>query len=626
MIAPGFLRDLVTRTRCRVLLTSRRDERAWLGDLPARVELPPMPMRDRLQLAGGIAPRHQVPAADVDWRPLLRYTAGNPLTIMVLVGLALRENLTTTPAIEDFVARLRAGETDLSAGQDESLGRTTSLSASLGYGFTHAFTDTERRQLAVLHLFRDTVTPTHLGRMGHPLELPDIAVPELSGLDEEAAVQLLEKAREIGLLTSPLMGGSYAIHPALPWYFSNLFSDCYPPPDDAQVSRAYAHAVAGWGEFLHHQYGQGHGQLAITLLDREEGNLRHALTIAQAGQQWTDALLCLQGLRTLYTHTGRDAEWARLVVQATTDFTDPATDGPLPGREEEWTYVTSYRVRLAREDRDWATATRLQNARVAWDEKRAEAALRHDELTDEDRDNLRNLGVSYEYLGKILKDQKSPDSLDHFQHALDLYKRIGGKIEAANIALDIGDVYLDTPGRRDLDQAQEWTQRSLDSRSPDDRAGQAACLSQLGDVASRRFRVCMDWAKRWGDDPATCLAHLNTALTCYLQALPLVPADNPQNLAVVHGRLGRAYSAIQQPQQALQHFQEALRYHLLRGDVYDAGLTRFDIAVTLRLYGNRAEAWQYARAALEVFQRGGQDAAQNAARARQLIAELEQRG
>ena len=47
----GLLRDLAQRTRCKVLVTSRRDEHAWLGDLPARVQLPPMPMRESLQLA-----------------------------------------------------------------------------------------------------------------------------------------------------------------------------------------------------------------------------------------------------------------------------------------------------------------------------------------------------------------------------------------------------------------------------------------------------------------------------------------------------------------------------------------------------------------------------------------------
>lgn len=41
----ALLRDLVQHTKCKVLVTSRRDEHTWLGDMPARVQLPPMPMR-----------------------------------------------------------------------------------------------------------------------------------------------------------------------------------------------------------------------------------------------------------------------------------------------------------------------------------------------------------------------------------------------------------------------------------------------------------------------------------------------------------------------------------------------------------------------------------------------------
>ena len=57
----GFLRDLAQHTRCKVLLTSRRDEQHWLAGLPARIELPPMPMRERLQLAAALAARHGQP-------------------------------------------------------------------------------------------------------------------------------------------------------------------------------------------------------------------------------------------------------------------------------------------------------------------------------------------------------------------------------------------------------------------------------------------------------------------------------------------------------------------------------------------------------------------------------------
>jgi len=130
-----LLRDLAERTRCKVLLTSRRDERDWLGNVPARVRLPSMPMRESLQLAAALAKGHDHSIAGADWRPLLRYAAGNPLTITVLVGQALRENLTATEDIENLVTRLRAGEAELEEGEDAALGRTRSLAASLSYGF-----------------------------------------------------------------------------------------------------------------------------------------------------------------------------------------------------------------------------------------------------------------------------------------------------------------------------------------------------------------------------------------------------------------------------------------------------------------------------------------------------------
>ena len=49
-----FLRA-ARETRAKFLLSSRRDERGWLGDLPPRVALPPMPFQERRALASGLA-------------------------------------------------------------------------------------------------------------------------------------------------------------------------------------------------------------------------------------------------------------------------------------------------------------------------------------------------------------------------------------------------------------------------------------------------------------------------------------------------------------------------------------------------------------------------------------------
>ena len=228
----GLLRDLAQRTRCKVLLTSRRDEHAWLGDLPARVQLPAMPMRESLQLAAALAARHGHSLAGADWRPLLRYAAGNPLTITVLVGQALRENLTTTADI-DGVRGPAAGRGSAAggrrgrrAGPHPVAGRLAELRVRPARSPTPSGPGW---RCCTCSATPPTSTPSAL--MGDPDTAGEDAVPELAGLDRDAGIALLDRAADIGLLTS-LGGGYYQIHPALPWYFTTLFTTTYGQPGE----------------------------------------------------------------------------------------------------------------------------------------------------------------------------------------------------------------------------------------------------------------------------------------------------------------------------------------------------------------------------------------------------------
>ena len=76
----------------------------------------------------------------------------------------------------------------------------------MSYGFAHAFTDAERGQLAVLHLFRDTADADVLRLMGDPDPPGKIRCHNWPGLTRDAAIALLDRAADIGLLT-PLGGG-----------------------------------------------------------------------------------------------------------------------------------------------------------------------------------------------------------------------------------------------------------------------------------------------------------------------------------------------------------------------------------------------------------------------------------
>ncbi len=151
-----FLQIVTAQSKTKFLLTSRRDEREWLGDIPKRVTLPPMPMQERVRLTRALADKQGKRIADVkDWLPLLRFTQGNPLTITVMVGQALRDGLETSTQVNTYLEKLHNGET---AFDDEaSEGRSKSLGASLSYGFEQAFNADERKVLALLHFFQGFV-------------------------------------------------------------------------------------------------------------------------------------------------------------------------------------------------------------------------------------------------------------------------------------------------------------------------------------------------------------------------------------------------------------------------------------------------------------------------------------
>jgi tetratricopeptide (TPR) repeat protein len=619
----GFLRDLAQHTQCKVLVTSRRDEQHWLGNLPARVQLPPMPMRERLQLARALAARHGHHDPGTDWRPLLRYAAGNPLTITVLVGQALREGLASTEDIEGFVARIRAGEASLETGEDAALGRARSLAASLSYGFTHAFTEAERAQMAVLHLFRDTADTDTLRYMGDLGTAKEDAIPELAGLTRENATALLDRAAAIGLL-SPLGSRYYQIHPALPWYFTTLYTTAIGPPSSppaARAVRAYTRAIAALGHYYHRRNEEASSD-PVPELTVEEGNLRHALTLALDAGRWADATGCLQGLTVLYPRTGRDGEWARLLAQVTPAFIDPATDGPLPGRENQWEIINAYRIRLAMAARDWPTATRLQTLAIAQyrEEAAAELAVSTDQLTRAQHNQIRTLAASLQYLGHILRDQEDPGCLPHLQEALTLAQRIHDTAVESAVAVSLGNAYLSVPALRDLDQAQHWHQHALDLTPERNRVRRAKCLGSLATVALQRFRE----ARAAGQPETVLLGHLKDALHDYQQVLDLLPADDAQDLAITHNQLGNIYHQAGDTRRALHHYQQSIKFEEAHGNIYGTGQTRYNIALLLRDDGRPADALHYARAALHDFQRTGPGAAQTTAQARDLITSLEE--
>lgn len=620
----AFLRDLARRrTGCKVLLTSRRDERAWLGDLPARVALPPMPMLERLELAKAIAGRQTGTGQRFleveDWRPLLEFTRGNPLTVTVLTRQALRDHRSTREEIETFVADLRAGAANVI--DDAGQGRGASLAVSLDYGFDHAFTDTERAQLALLALFQGFIDVDALTAMGDP----DVegSVAALAGLDHDHGIALLDRAAETGLLTS-YGEGYYAVHPAIPWHLRRLFEHHYGPPASPtaqQAIHAWTGAIGVLGDYWHNRFNDGHAE-TISVLGAEEDNLLRARQLARQNGWWDQVIGAMQGLRILYEYAGRTIEWKRLVTELTPALTNPDTEGPLPGRERQWAMHTPYRVRIALKARDWPTAEQLQKAVIAWDRQQAANALTAEPqaLDGSQRKLIADLAVDALDLGNILREQEKPSCVDSYLEAMKLFQRIGERKGEASTAFNLGRAYGDIPGLRDLDQAEHWYQRRLELTETYDTLGRAAATGQLGSIAYHRFLNAREAGK-----PAEQLSrHLANAANAYEQALELFPADAVGSLAVIHNQLAVIYDDAGATDSALRHYRQSIQYEEQQDNRYGAGQSRYNVALTLVRAGRNREALLYARAALRDEEAVGPGAAAFAEKIRQLIALLEQ--
>ncbi len=80
-------------TKVKILLTSRRDEHKWLGGIPHRVQMPRMSSADAADLALRLGEERKLTRSEIaEWQPLLDYCAGNPLTLRVIAGQAVKEN------------------------------------------------------------------------------------------------------------------------------------------------------------------------------------------------------------------------------------------------------------------------------------------------------------------------------------------------------------------------------------------------------------------------------------------------------------------------------------------------------------------------------------------------------
>lgn len=604
--------------RSRILLTSRRDERGWLGDVPARVAPPPMPMAERLAMAEELARRHGR-GAGFSWTllPLLEYSQGNPMTLTVLVGQALRDKLTREDQVAAYVARLRSGEAAFD--DDLSQGRTRSLGASLDYGFRNAFDEEERKRLALLHLFQGIVNVNSL------VNICDLVTQGAREPYRDLApakwLPLLDRAAEIGLLMA-LGHGLYRIHPALPWFLKSLFDATWSPNANADNSpqHAYARALAATSSACQNLFADGQHEV-IAVLQAEETNILHALRLSLQHRWRSNVIGIMQGLSILYTTTGRWTTLARLVADAKPLVCDPATGGPLVGLDDEWAVWMDHEIDLARQSRDHKRHLQLLRNMVDWERHRTAALLEEqtESLTPNQRNNIRSLASSLQQLGVLLTEHNDAEAVERLSEAYNLCRRLGDQPAEAIAAFSIGNAHLKILAVRNLDKAEQWYQTSLSLRSPGD-AGIARCHGQLGSVALKRFGFLLEQTDA---KDAKLKQHLQDAEAAYKKALATAPGSALRDLATYHTMLGVVYDRAGLLDVAAEHFELSIRFEEKVGNRFGAGQSRCNLALLYLKHKRLPEARDYANAALADFRSYGDNAAESIATTERLLSVID---
>jgi tetratricopeptide (TPR) repeat protein len=564
-------------TQAKILLTSRRDEQGWLGGIPHRIRMPRMTKSDAANLARSLGSEKQIAQGEIaDWQPLLDYCHGNPLTLRVLVGQAIKNGVHGKQAVERFVDAIRNGEQAIEDA-DQTQGRDKSLGASLAYGFGKAFTPEEQAVVALLQLFQGTVDANVLGLMG---EADNHALPELKGKTNEDFTRLFDRARDTGLLTH-LAGTFYTIHPALPWFLRQLFTRHYDGQHGrstaASALRAWVEAISTLGGYYHQLFNEGNRGL-IQLLDLEEANLLHARRTARHHGWWSSVISAMQGLRALYDYQGRRSEWSRLVDEITPDYCS-RDDGPLPGKEDKYGFVMQYRVHLAQNyERDLTRARTLQEKLVSWNRQQAAAALAlptDAPLDPAQRHHIRSLAISTQALGQMLRLQEDEGCVSAFQESIRYAQRIGDTTVEATTYYNLGHAYLVIEGIRNLDKAEDAYRRELPLLNPHDASGRAGTTMQIGMVHHERFNV----SRRRNDPTEVLLKHAHATEEYYRQALDLCPPTAPTILDPIHNQLGALYADVGEIEHAREHFEKCVQLAEQADNPHSAGQTRVNIGI-----------------------------------------------
>jgi len=469
--------DQVARGRSSVIITSRASE-DWLGGV-RRIAVGGLAVHEAAEYAEDLLapyPAAQLRRAGRAFGELMEWLDGHPLSMQLILP---QLNDIEPGVLLDRLSAVRPmpGETDIPGG------RTTSLGASITYSYSHLAAGT-RRLLPAVSLSQGGVADVNLLAA---LSAAPTVPGRFAGTSREEWVQALDEAAGVGLLT-PLGGGMYRIHPALPAYLAAKWRTEEPQDHGIALEaamQALLTAYARYSAWLYQQIRSGDAGQGFALIDLQRRSMGRLLSYALDHDRWNEANSISRALNPYWDARGLYEEasaWADRVRLATEDpgGTPPALESSAG---ELWQYiVTEQANRLARSGHlDDAERTYHQML-VTLQSQPASPGQQQD------------LAAIIQNLGNVAQQRdRLAEAEDLYTKSLALKEELGDRLGIANTYHQLGILARD---RGKLDEAKAWDAKRLAIMEElGDRRGMAMTYHELGRVAEAQGRL--DEAENW---------------------------------------------------------------------------------------------------------------------------------
>ena len=557
-----FLGHVAKLGHSTVIITSRTTE-DWLGNI-RRIPVGELAAHEAAEYAGYLlapypaaAPRRNLPA----FGELFEWLDGHPLCMRLVLP-----HLDTTEP-EALLAGLR-GSGPLPVGNGTQGSRTTSLSASIKYSFSH-LAESTRQLLPAICLLEGVADVGALTRFS---QIP--VVPERFGTATEQVWRAaLDDAAQVGLLTK-LDIDMYKIHPALTAFLAGQWRSEEPEDHDlvrdiATHALLSAHAV--YGEWLFQQIESGRARSAYTKLGLQHRTFGRLLGYALAHGLWDEARAITVALDQYWRSRDLEQEanaWADRVRLAT----EANGNAPEPGSAAGRLWLSFVGI-----EGNW----QLESGRLVDADRTYQQVVATLQTEPTSPEQQKRLASSYHQLSTTARARGRMDEAEDWSlRSLAIKEKLGNRLGMANSYAQLGIVAMQ---RGQLEKAKEWLLKALDLHEKlSNQSGMAIAYYHIGIVTQEQGRL--DEAEEW-----------------HRKALVIdEELGNQSEMAMSYAELGIV--AMQRGQ-----LDEAKEWHLKALTIFESlknkprlALGYFQLGMSARLQGRLHEAEEWYRKSLTI--------------------------